>query len=671
MDREQAAIEVKSRYAEYLKPARRRVQGKTTYVCPLCGNGTGSTGDGMEINPKAKSPYVLKCHKCGFNGNIVDIYIQEHGCDAGTAFRALYDYFGIIIDEKSEPRERKEVKKVPEEKVEEPQADIMDFLKKCKEAFKGSPAEKYINGRGISSEVASKYWLGYVENFKGIKKGLVIPTGKGSCTVRNTEEGDRFRKEGSSLIFNKKILSQEDKTPIYVCEAEIDALSVIEVGGRAVGLGSTSNKDNFIKLIEDKAPAAPLILSLDEDEAGRACAEYLEEELRARGVLVYKHNPCGDKKDANEALVEDRAAFTEKVREGERIALADLEEKKEERLEKYREFSALSYIDQFKDGIKERAKTPPIKTGFDNLDELLDGGVFEGLYFLGANSSLGKTTFGLQLADNVARSGQDVFIFSLEMARTELMAKSISRISFLQAKDKTKAKTTRAILTGRYMNSDQVFVDSAVEEYKQYAGSVMIYEGTGDIGTEKIGEEVRQYIEDTGKRPLVLIDYLQILAPFDVRASDKQAVDKNVLELKRISRAYKIPIIGISSFNRDSYTEPVSMSSFKESGSIEYSSDVLIGLQLKGMDYIEGETEKARLKRIRDLIREAEYKGAQGEAQEIQLKILKNRNGRKGQAFFNFYPMFNTFEDSKGFAPVPEEVDKELSELFTDIKKGK
>ena len=44
-----------------------------------------------------------------------------------------------------------------------------------------------------------------------------------------------------------------------------------------------------------------------------------------------------------------------------------------------------------------------------------------------------------------------------------------------------------------------------------------------------------------------------------------------------------MPVLGISSFNRDNYNNPVGMQSFKESGAIEYSSDVLIGLQFKGV----------------------------------------------------------------------------------------
>ena len=95
---------------------------------------------------------------------------------------------------------------------------------------------------------------------------------------------------------------------------------------------------------------------------------------------------------------------------------------------------------------------------------------------------------------------------------------------------------------------------------------------------------------------------------------------------------------------------PVNLSSFKESGAIEYSSDVLIGLQYYGMDYQEDETNVARQKRIRNLIKDFELKGKNKESQSIQVKVLKNRNGSKGDFVLNFYPMFNCFvepEDKK------------------------
>ena len=74
------------------------------------------------------------------------------------------------------------------------------------------------------------------------------------------------------------------------------------------------------------------------------------------------------------------------------------------------------------------------------------------------------------------------------------------------------------------------------------------------------------------------------------------------------------------------------MKSFKESGAIEYGSDVLIGLQLKGADESKFDVDQAKQKNPR----------------EIELVILKNRNGATGKKIeYKYYPMFNFFEEVK------------------------
>ena len=85
------------------------------------------------------------------------------------------------------------------------------------------------------------------------------------------------------------------------------------------------------------------------------------------------------------------------------------------------------------------------------------------------------------------------------------------------------------------------------------------------------------------------------------------------------------------------------MASFKESGAIEYSSDVLIGLQYKGWDYKEGESEQGRQKRLREVSQRMEQAARNLSSQDMQIKILKNRNGVKGDLFFDFFPAFNYF----------------------------
>ena len=149
----------------------------------------------------------------------------------------------------------------------------------------------------------------------------------------------------------------------------------------------------------------------------------------------------------------------------------------------------------------------------------------------------------------------------------------------------------------------------------------------------------------TGQHPVIIVDYVQILKTPDVRLTDKQKTDENVVELKRISRDYNVPVIGISSFNRENYTAPVNMTAFKESGALEYTSDVLIGLQYEGMDYLEDEKDGARQKRIRQLFKENELSARKGKAVPIQCKVLKNRSGGKGDCVFYYFPMFNLYTE--------------------------
>ena len=110
-----------------------------------------------------------------------------------------------------------------------------------------------------------------------------------------------------------------------------------------------------------------------------------------------------------------------------------------------------------------------------------------------------------------------------------------------------------------------------------------------------------------------------------------------------MSRDFGLPVVGISSFNRESYQEPVSMKSFKESGAIEYSSDVLIALQYDGWDYKEGEKQFQRLGRLKRISENMSNAAEEGNSQLIQAKILKNRNGSRHDVYFDFFPMFNFF----------------------------
>ena len=316
------------------------------------------------------------------------------------------------------------------------------------------------------------------------------------------------------------------------------------------------------------------------------------------------------------------------------------EKRRKSMLEQYKGANVKDSINSFIKGIKENVNTPPTSTGFPLLDEVLSGGMREGLTVIGAISSLGKTTMVQQIADNVAQSGRDVLFISLEMARTELMSKSISRETLIEVLEndgnirnaKTSIGITDASKYEKYNDEEHELIYTATKRYSEYAGHIYIVEAFGQIGFQDVRELVKIHHEKTGQAPIVVIDYLQIMKPDDPRATDKSNTDKAVNGLKQISRDFKTTIIAISSLNRESYNRPMSLTAFKESGAIEYSSDVLIGLDftkmLENSNEMDFEEEKDKVPR------------------NITLTILKNRNGRTGKRINYLYdPRFNYFEE--------------------------
>ena len=658
MNFDRAREELKPRLQDYVEGITSKSKGQNMYVCPLCGSGEGHNHTGA-FSIDRKNPTRWKCFSCGESGDIFDLIGAVENIQEPLAqLQRAGELYGITIDGRSTAQEDfSSSSSVAQNQDRNEQYTHMNihtdtytheheeghipYYRECQARLKETD---YHTRRGISEEVATRYMLGYESNFtKGtggtVWQALIIPTGRNSYVARNTaphvSEKHRYRNVGPSIPFNSKALQTATK-PIYIVEGELDALSIIEVGGEAIGLGSTSNVDLFINnYVKKQHPTQPFILALDNDDKGQEAQGKLEKKIAELGLAYYIYNPAGEHKDANEALLADREAFTLAVAQAEKLE----EEALEAEREAYIQTSSYSHLQEFINGIAESVNTPAIPTGFFTLDAVLDGGLYEGLYILGAITSLGKTTLALQIADQIADSGKDVLIFSLEMARAELMSKSISRQTIIDVLDNggdTKnAKTNRGITAGarwaRYSQEEKDLIQRAIQAYGEYAKHIYIHEGIGDIGTDFIRETVRKHIHFTGQTPVVLVDYIQILAPHDVRATDKQNTDKAVLELKRISRDYKTPVIGISSFNRASYKEKVDLDAFKESGSLEYGSDVLIGLQLKGAGKKDFDSTEAKRK----------------DPRSIELVILKNRNGKTGESVdLDYYPLFNYFREA-------------------------
>lgn len=641
-------------YVQSITSADRRA-GHNMYKCPLCGSGSKNSRGSDGAFSITRDGKAWKCFSCNQGGDIFTLIALHEGLTEFTdqAQRAA-DVTGVSLELPTTRRQDAKQDFAPVQIMENVKGRYKDYIERCKAA---ASKTDYFNRRGFSQEVVERFNLGYDES-QGV---IVIPYDReGSYYLTRSIEGKTFRKPksddaGIEPIYNKAALYNGGK-PCFVCESPIDAISIITAGGgrcSAISLGGTGHR-KLIEQVEKQKPNCMLVLSFDTDEPGQKATELAAAELKEQGVPFIIANysldayPDESRKDANDFLRGNLAQLEEdinaNIEELERLANAE----KAAALEAHNANSAKERLKDFIDGIKEGANTSYIATGFSELDKELDGGLYPGLYILGAISSLGKTTLLLQLADQVAAAGYDILYFSLEMAASELISKTISRLTYLDCGDNTQnAKTARGITTASryqsYSQEEKDLINAAYDQYAAFEGNIIFYEGIGNIGVEQIKQAVAEHKELTGNTPLIFIDYLQILAPYDMRASDKQNTDKAVLELKRLSRDFKTPVVAISSFNRDNYTSEVNMTAFKESGAIEYGSDVLLALQPQGMKPGYTKTEQ---KENADLVKKCKAAAQRS----VEAVILKNRNGKTGgRVGFTYYSLFNCFKQDYGF----------------------
>lgn len=237
----------------------------------------------------------------------------------------------------------------------------------------------------------------------------------------------------------------------------------------------------------------------------------------------------------------------------------------------------------------------PVSTGFKQIDDVLMGGLEPGLYAVGGVSSLGKTSLVHQMADQIALQGRDVLYFALEMGETELQDRSISRLTYELSEvtdgDGNRQKGYGAKCyaeihqTKRYASYTQDELDLIAEAetaYDTYSSHLFFIEGYGDMTVDRVQKIVHLYMQLLKTRPVVVIDYLQLIVPSNDGLNDKQAMDDAVTRLRIMARNYRVPVIAISSYNRSNYNSKANLGALKESGKIEYSADCVIALQLQG-----------------------------------------------------------------------------------------
>lgn len=578
-----------------------------------------------------------------------------------------------------------------------------DYTEYCKRLQQHIDETDYLTRRGISTGVIHAHAIGYTDHYKGLPGGAVVFFSDDchSYNARNVlDTGDRYRNGAGDKKQLWNAAALDGSRPVYVTEGIIDALSIETVGGVACSPLSAGDGKLLLEAIDERMKAGkaipPILVCFDDDDPGKKAAAGLLDDLAARHVYAIDAREvlALDCKDANESLQKDPEWLRISVKAVEAKAVEE-EAAARQRLQDEADRAAglaSAYVDVLKEQFSQ--PLPPLSTGFPQLDGLLGGGLYPGMYIVGALSGAGKTTFCLQVAENLAAVSRDVLYISLEMSRAELVAKAVSRHTYQIALERTgwkplqqggdedkdteaplrdMAMSARDVMTGarwKYLSDvKRDVLQEAFETFKQRAGRhLYIIESVGatpvdppepttlgqaaDAAKVQRTKSIREYVQEitakSGRPPVVVIDYLQILATPDPRLSDKQATDRNIFALKQLQREYSLAIIGISSLNRQNYTEPATMAALKESGSLEYTSDSVLIFQPWGYDLQELEKPGERAKRLHNLHEKNKELKKAGRSIQVQLKILKNRFGATDSQCYDFYGRYGLYCETFG-----------------------
>lgn len=622
------------------------------YVCPVCGSGSGKHGTGLSVKRMVDGRMILTCWKCGESGDVIHWLMK-------TKHMSYLDVLEYGMRELNVGDENVASRYVSIDKEEK----LIDYSKLYEEAELNLEQTDYWRKRGLSLETCRKFHLGYIKNWRHPKvleyvkttPRLIIPISEHGYLARdiqekvlNEEKQYIKSKVGKMSLFNIEALSNE---VVYIVEGEIDAMSLYEVGINAVGLGSLAYKEMLIKELKKMEMKPKLvILALDNDEAGKKASESVSKALESMEISFMKINLYGDKKDANEALMANRDELqkvVENVREKTLKLIASRDESEKVVTRKIETRQKYLMQKEFLKDISLFNKYAEYKTGYRNIDKY--GSLYPGLYVLGAVPSLGKTTFMNQMSSQLTEQGHYVLFISYEQSRFELISKGLSRLTY----GTKKQKTAMEIRSG-------ADVTEAMERYVINGDKEYIYEAEFEDTIEEICEQIDKLMKE-GIKPMVIIDYLQVIAPSannkGHQLGTKDNIDNIVKRIKSMQRENKLIVFLISSLNRQNYLTQIDFESFKESGGIEYTADVVWGMQLACMQ--EAIFEKAaNLNEKRERVREAKAETPR----KIELICLKNRYGRAGyRCLFNYYPAYDYFEPC-----IQDEIKSKLRQIKID-----
>ena len=223
------------------------------------------------------------------------------------------------------------------------------------------------------------------------------------------------------------------------------------------------------------------------------------------------------------------------------------------------------YMDQVQALQEGETNRYGIPTGFADMDKLLGGFQRTDLVILAARTSVGKTSFALNLAVNAARAKATVAIFSLEMSAEQLASRLLSMESGV---DSPRIRSA-------HLNEQE---SRKLEAAMNHLVNLPIWvDDTPSIPIMELRSKARRLAAEHNV-DMIIVDYLQLVVS-EGGESRVQELGQISRALKALARELRVPIIALSQLSRavEQRTPHIpQLSDLRESGALEQDADVVL-----------------------------------------------------------------------------------------------
>ena len=263
-----------------------------------------------------------------------------------------------------------------------------------------------------------------------------------------------------------------------------------------------------------------------------------------------------------------------------------------------------------------------VPTGYHKLDNITSGWQASDLVIIAGRPAMGKTSFALSMAKNIAADYKvPMAFFSLEMSNVQLVNRLISNCCEIQGSK---------ILNGQLKPDEWERLDKRLNNL---IGSPLYVDDTPGLSVFELRTKARRLVRDHGVK-IIMIDYLQLMNANGMRFSSRQEEVSTISRsLKQIAKELDIPILALSQLNRGVESREglegkrPQLSDLRESGAIEQDADMVLFVHRPEYYHIYQDENG------RDL---------HGMAQII---IAQHRKGATGDVLLNFRGEFTRFEN--------------------------